>query len=131
MSDQQPYGQTPEPAPPGWYPAEGGLRWWDGNRWTEHVQPTPAYGSGPVGGPPGRTVVVSDAHVSVTEVTIAWIVAVLTGFYMLPWAVAATRGKSNSGTIGLINLLLGWTVIGWVVALVMACTPHRVTVVST
>jgi hypothetical protein len=135
VSDQQPYGQTPEPVPPGWYPADGGLRWWDGQQWTEHVQPAsqyaPQYAHQYAGGPAGRTVVVTDARVSVAEVTVAWIVAVLSGFYMLPWAIAATRGKSNSGTIGLVNLLLGWTVVGWVVALVMACTPHRVTVVHT
>jgi Protein of unknown function (DUF2510) len=35
--------------PPGWYPDPGGpaqLRWWDGNRWTEHVHPQAA----PAGG---------------------------------------------------------------------------------
>lgn len=26
----------------------------------------------------------------------------------------------------LVSLLLGWTVVGWIVALVMACTAHRV-----
>ena len=24
---------------PGWYPSEGQLRWWDGERWTEHYAP--------------------------------------------------------------------------------------------
>jgi hypothetical protein len=30
-------------SPPGWYPdaATGGLRWWDGQQWTEHRQPVP------------------------------------------------------------------------------------------
>ena len=45
---------------------------------------------------------------------------------MLPWAIAATRGKSNQAAIGIINLLLGWTFIGWIVALVMACQAHQV-----
>lgn len=45
---------------------------------------------------------------------------------MLPWAVAATRGKSNATAVALINLLLGWTLIGWIVALVMACGAHQV-----
>jgi uncharacterized protein with PQ loop repeat len=53
---------------------------------------------------------------------IAWIVAILTLGYMLPWAVAATRRKSNTGAIALINVLLGWTVVGWVIALVMAAS---------
>lgn len=52
-------------------------------------------------------------------------VAICTLGYMLPWAIAATRGKSNSGAIGLLNLLLGWTLIGWIVALVMACASHQ------
>ncbi|MDQ2754001.1 MAG: superinfection immunity protein [Actinomycetota bacterium] len=58
-----------------------------------------------------------------TQAVIAWILTVLTLFYFSPWAIAATRGKSNSGMIGLLNFLLGWTLIGWIVALVMACTP--------
>jgi Superinfection immunity protein len=62
---------------------------------------------------------------STAMMVIAWIAAVLTSLYMLPWAVAVTRGKSNATAIGLINLLLGWTVIGWIVALVMACMPHK------
>jgi hypothetical protein len=44
---------------------------------------------------------------------------------MLPWAVAATRGKSNALAIGLLNFLLGWTFIGWLAALVMACGSHQ------
>jgi hypothetical protein len=59
-------------------------------------------------------------------VAIAWICAVLTGFYMLPWAIAASRGKSNQAMVGVVNLLLGWTFVGWIVALVMACTAHQV-----
>ena len=45
---------------------------------------------------------------------------------MLPWAIAATRGRSNQAAIGLINVFLGWTFIGWIVALVMACQAHQV-----
>src|SRR5690625_6947107 len=55
----------------------------------------------------------------------AWILAIFTAFYMLPWAIAATRGKSNHSSVGLINFLLGWSVIGWIVALIMACGSHR------
>lgn len=54
-------------------------------------------------------------------VAVAWIVAVLSLGYMLPWAVAETRGRPNSGAIGVLNLLAGWTLIGWIAALVMAC----------
>jgi hypothetical protein len=51
----------------------------------------------------------------------AWIVTFLTVFYMLPWAIAASRGKPNQAAIGLVNFLVGWTFIGWIIALVMAC----------
>jgi Superinfection immunity protein len=57
---------------------------------------------------------------------VAWIVAILTLGYMLPWAVAATRGKLNSGAIFWLNLLLGWTVVGWIIALVMSFSAHQV-----
>jgi len=59
-------------------------------------------------------------------VAIAWVCAVLTALYMLPWAIAATRGKSNQALIGVLNLLLGWTLVGWIVTLVMSCTAHQV-----
>jgi hypothetical protein len=43
---------------------------------------------------------------------------------MLPWAIAVTRGRSNMAAIGVLNLLLGWSLIGWIVSLVMACQSH-------
>lgn len=59
-------------------------------------------------------------------VAIAWVIAVVTFLYMLPWAVAVTRGRANLAAIGLVNLFLGWSFVGWVVALVMACQSHQV-----
>lgn len=64
-------------------------------------------------------------QVSSTHRTIAWVCTVLTLGYMLPWAIAAQRNKSNTGPIGILTLLLGWSFIGWVVALVMACQAER------
>lgn len=58
---------------------------------------------------------------STMMLVLAWVIAVITGLYMLPWAVALTRGRPDSTMIGLINLLAGWTLIGWLVALVLAC----------
>jgi hypothetical protein len=54
-------------------------------------------------------------------VVIAWIFALVSFLYFLPWAIAATRGRPNTGGVFLVNLLIGWTVVGWIVALVMAC----------
>ena len=56
---------------------------------------------------------------------IAWVVAILTLGYMLPWAIAAQRDMSNHGAICILNALLGWSVIGWIIALVMACGQRR------
>jgi hypothetical protein len=55
------------------------------------------------------------------HIAIAWVFAVFSFGYFLPWAIAATRNKSNSLAIGLLNFLAGWTVIGWFASLVMAC----------
>ncbi|HWC97984.1 MAG TPA: superinfection immunity protein [Candidatus Sulfopaludibacter sp.] len=41
-------------------------------------------------------------------------------FYFLPSIIG--RNKTNSGAIFVLNLLLGWTLVGWVVALVWALT---------
>jgi hypothetical protein len=40
--------------------------------------------------------------------------------YFLPSFVAAARGHRNGGAVFLLNLCLGWTVLGWIAALVWA-----------
>lgn len=40
--------------------------------------------------------------------------------YFVPTAVAQYRKASNTTTVFLVNLLLGWTAIGWIVALILA-----------
>jgi Superinfection immunity protein len=62
---------------------------------------------------------------STTVKVVAWIVAVLSSLYMLPWAIAATRNLRNHWTIFWIDLLLGWTIVGWVIGLVMACRSKK------
>ncbi|HKT69026.1 MAG TPA: superinfection immunity protein [Terriglobales bacterium] len=42
--------------------------------------------------------------------------------YFLPTIVALVRQKRNVVSILLLNLFLGWTLIGWIVALVWAST---------
>ncbi|HET7441721.1 MAG TPA: superinfection immunity protein [Terriglobales bacterium] len=42
--------------------------------------------------------------------------------YFLPTIVALVRHKQNVVSILLLNLFLGWTLIGWIVALVWAST---------
>jgi hypothetical protein len=41
-------------------------------------------------------------------------------FYFVPAIIAAARHTHNATAILLLNLFLGWTVIGWFVALLMA-----------
>lgn len=50
------------------------------------------------------------------------IILLLIAAYVLPWIVAKLRHKKNSDAILMLDLLLGWTLIGWVVALVWAFT---------
>lgn len=47
---------------------------------------------------------------------------ILIAFYFLPTIVAANRHHPNSVGIFCVNLFLGWSLIGWVVALVWAVT---------
>ena len=42
--------------------------------------------------------------------------------YFLPTVMASSRGHQNIGMIFLTNLLLGWTVLGWIAGLVWAAT---------
>jgi hypothetical protein len=70
--------------------------------------------------------IVTDRRGRPISATVSIVVAVCTVGYMLPWMIAALRGKSNAWSVFLLNLLLGWTAIGWVIALVMACTAHQV-----
>lgn len=45
---------------------------------------------------------------------------VLMAVYMLPFVVAFMRGHPATLGIFLVNLFLGWSVIGWIVAFVWA-----------
>jgi len=45
--------------------------------------------------------------------------------YMLPTIIAAVQQRTNTGAIAALNVLLGWTFIGWVVALVWAMTKGK------
>jgi hypothetical protein len=150
MSSDPTFPAPPPRAAAGWYrdPHDiGGQRYWDGAAWTEHrvgpdiapaAQQTlvlpPAY-SRPV--VPAYSVAVAPSHgqmaahpgyaalpvrrPSAAHVAFAWILAVVTFLYFLPWAIAATRGRPNTGGVFVVNLLVGWTLIGWIIALVMAC----------
>jgi Superinfection immunity protein len=48
--------------------------------------------------------------------------------YFLPSLVSVLRHKRNAEAIFVLNLLLGWTLVGWVIALVWAVTVDTATV---
>ena len=51
---------------------------------------------------------------------------VVSGFlYFIPLWVAWGRHHHNTAAIFVLNLFLGWTLLGWVGALVWACTTVR------
>lgn len=49
------------------------------------------------------------------------LVVIIGLLYFLPLVIAASRHVPNVGSVAVVNLFLGWTFIGWVVALAMAC----------
>lgn len=55
------------------------------------------------------------------------VVAVLfvASVYFLPLIVAIARAHHNAFAIGVLNLLLGWTLLFWILSLVWACTSAR------
>lgn len=53
------------------------------------------------------------------------IVAVMVIVYFLPTILAANKVHKNMGAIAALNILAGWTFLGWLIALIWACTPGR------
>lgn len=51
--------------------------------------------------------------------------ALLLALYFAPTIVAAFRGHRQGGPILALNLLLGWTLVGWVVALVWSLSADK------
>jgi len=45
---------------------------------------------------------------------------ILLGMYLLPTTVAYANDRKNLGTIFWVNLLLGWTLLGWGAAMALA-----------
>ena len=59
--------------------------------------------------------------VGVPEILVLLIIGAFFALYMLPTVVAYFRKKRNLVPILLVNLLLGWSLIGWIVAMVYGC----------
>jgi hypothetical protein len=68
--------------------------------------------------------------VHVLSLIAAFIVAgglvVLSGaLYLLPVLIGSIRRVPGLGSVAVVNVLLGWTLIGWVAALALALRPAR------
>ncbi|HVN01550.1 MAG TPA: superinfection immunity protein [Caulobacteraceae bacterium] len=97
------------------------------------VNAAPAQNFAAAAAPPAKTAApappTGKARVAINGVfvalAIAGILAVLLGLalYFLPTFIAASRKKQNALTIFALNLLLGWTLVGWVVALIWSLSP--------
>ena len=48
------------------------------------------------------------------------VLGIVFGLYFLPTIIAVARGVSSVWSIVVINAFLGWTLVGWVIALAMA-----------
>jgi hypothetical protein len=126
-TDASDHAQAPAPPPPaqpplgapqppaGWYTTDTGPRYWNGVGWS------PSHRDYPMGHPPGFGVDTARRASATSVIVFAWIIAFASFGYMLPWAIAVTRGTSNRAAVGLVCFFTGWTFIGWIVALIMAC----------
>lgn len=59
-----------------------------------------------------------------------FVVTVLALLYFVPAIVAHQRNHPNFGAITATNVLLGWTALGWIVALIWSLTAVKTTVVT-
>jgi Superinfection immunity protein len=60
----------------------------------------------------------------------AVILLLLAAFYFLPAIIAAVRHHRNAGAVFFLNLFLGWTLVGWVIAFVWAVSNPPTVVVE-
>lgn len=84
--------------------------WQTANAWGDSVFDTP----------PRDAFDLDVFETSTTLRVIAWVVAAGTLGYMLPWALAVQRNLPRHKSLGVLNLTLGWTGIGWICAMIEA-----------
>ena len=98
--------------------------------------PAPSFQPIPAGPPPLRrrimTLIVFSicaffvlANVFQTTLMHGLLAGAVIFFYFFPAMVAEERAHRNAISIGVLNLFLGWTFIGWVLALVWAFMEER------
>ncbi|WP_237914372.1 superinfection immunity protein [Acetobacter senegalensis] len=65
---------------------------------------------------------VADHIKGISPTVVLLIVLSLISFYFLPTIVSICRKANKTLSVFIVNLLLGWTLIGWIVAIVLALT---------
>ncbi|OCK53110.1 hypothetical protein BA768_00705 [Chryseobacterium sp. CBo1] len=65
-----------------------------------------------------------------TLLSLSWqhiliVLLIIIPVYFIPTFVASSRKKANTSAIFILNLFLGWSLIGWVVALVWALSNNE------
>jgi hypothetical protein len=60
------------------------------------------------------------SNIGLLEIILLLILVIMSVGYMMPWIIAVRREKKNQKIICLFNLLLGWTFVGWIIALIWA-----------
>ena len=54
------------------------------------------------------------------RIFLAWVISIFTLGYLLPTGISIGRKRTNTVAIFVLNLFLGWSIIGWVIALIWA-----------
>ncbi len=67
----------------------------------------------------------TDEDVAAFGIGMLILLIIVLGVYFLPTTIAMMNGSSLVAAVFVINLLLGWTILGWIGALVMAVLPKQ------
>lgn len=75
---------------------------------------------------------VGKASSALTQFLVSWVMfTIVSGAYFYPSIKAATKYHHSARSVFLLNALLGWTIVGWIAAMVWAhITPQAVRVVT-
>ena len=76
--------------------------------------------------PTGSVTHVSEVGGSMSGIVVLLVVIIGLALYFLPTIIAANRKKTNTVSIFVLNLFLGWSLVGWVVSLVWALAQDQV-----
>lgn len=97
--------QAPPSTPPGWYPdpkMAGTQRYWDGNRWSDHVAPL----AGPTP-TQAQTEAFERMKANATLETVGWITAIFLPFVgVVVGIILAIRGSSRGPHVILLSLAI-------------------------